>query len=217
MSTVPIPGRNNIDTQMAVHTVTQNTDVSLSQEFQKYIFNESRKHGIIDHGSKKNPIKQRWKNRKYYVQHNKYVKYQDIKMYLRKKLVSRLKFLGSHNKPHGVRGLVQHYHTSFHPKLVHVTYEIRRIPYAYNLCTYSIDQPCIPSFPAHQKSRSQPIRYCKYWTLLKLLNYHIRQHPVNKLAEKIQDVLDSISDNMTALVQKGQYYAINTTDTSTMG
>ena len=36
--------------------------------------------------------------------------------------------------------------------------------------------------------------------------------------DKIHQVLlDGISDNITALVQTGQYGAINTTDTTTMG
>ena len=48
MSSFQLPGSKRVDTQMALHIVTHNTDVSLSQEFQKHLLNESRKNGIID-------------------------------------------------------------------------------------------------------------------------------------------------------------------------
>ena len=35
---------------MEIQFSTQNTDVSLAQEFQKYIYNESRKNGVIYQG-----------------------------------------------------------------------------------------------------------------------------------------------------------------------
>ena len=47
MSNVQLPGSNPFDTQIAVQSATQNTDVSLTLEFQKHLSNESRKHGII--------------------------------------------------------------------------------------------------------------------------------------------------------------------------
>ena len=39
METVKLPGSKCFDTQMEVHTVTQNTDVSLSQKLQKHLSN----------------------------------------------------------------------------------------------------------------------------------------------------------------------------------
>ena len=36
MDTVQLPGSKLFDTQMVVHTATQNTDVIVSQEFQKH-------------------------------------------------------------------------------------------------------------------------------------------------------------------------------------
>ena len=53
MSTVKLPGSKQVDTQMEVHTATQNTNVSLAQEFQKYLSNEPQKHDIIDKGKQK--------------------------------------------------------------------------------------------------------------------------------------------------------------------
>ena len=37
MATVKLPGSKRFDTQMAVHTETQDTDTNLSQSFQKYL------------------------------------------------------------------------------------------------------------------------------------------------------------------------------------
>ena len=48
METVPILGSKQFDAKMAVHIVTQNTEVSLALKFQKHLSNESRKHGILD-------------------------------------------------------------------------------------------------------------------------------------------------------------------------
>ena len=53
MATVQLPGSKRFDTQISVHTVTKNTDVSLAQEFQKRWPNKSRKRVIIDHGKHK--------------------------------------------------------------------------------------------------------------------------------------------------------------------
>ena len=48
MDTVKLPGSESFDTQMSVHTATQNTNVILSQGFQKHLSNGSHKHGILD-------------------------------------------------------------------------------------------------------------------------------------------------------------------------
>ena len=53
MATFQLPGIKRFDTQMELHTETKSTDVSLAQEFQKYLPNESRKHGSIYHGKHK--------------------------------------------------------------------------------------------------------------------------------------------------------------------
>ena len=53
VATLRLPGSKRFDTQMEVHVVTQNTDLSLAQEFQKHLPNESRKHGIIYNGKHK--------------------------------------------------------------------------------------------------------------------------------------------------------------------
>ena len=53
MATDRIPGSKRSDTQMSVHTSIQNTYVSLAQEFQKHLSNESPKHVNIDHARHK--------------------------------------------------------------------------------------------------------------------------------------------------------------------
>ena len=74
--------------------------------------------------------KKSWTNREYHVQHNKYVEHQEMKMYCDTNQFTKLKFLGPHDKPQGVRGLCKHYHTRFDTKLGHGTYEISFIPFA---------------------------------------------------------------------------------------
>ena len=46
-------GNKQLDTIMALNIATQNTGMSLVQEFQKHLSNESRRHGIIDNGKHK--------------------------------------------------------------------------------------------------------------------------------------------------------------------
>ena len=48
-ATVKLYGSKRFNTPMIVHTATQNTDLSLAQEFQKHLSNAPRKHGILDH------------------------------------------------------------------------------------------------------------------------------------------------------------------------
>ena len=50
MDTAQLPGSQRFDTKMEMYTSTQNSDVSLSQEFKKNLSNASRKHGILYYG-----------------------------------------------------------------------------------------------------------------------------------------------------------------------
>ena len=89
--------------------------------------------------------------------------------------------------------------------------------------TTILDQTWVPGFPAQQKPHYQPIQYCTYWTVLGSFNkWNILQlSHKGKSSEEMdkirQVVLDSISNNMAALVQTDKYGAINTADTTTMG
>ena len=54
MANLQLPGSKQFDTQMSVNTETQNTDVSLEQEFQKHSSNESLQTWYyIDNGKQK--------------------------------------------------------------------------------------------------------------------------------------------------------------------
>ena len=167
--------------------------------------------------------KQKWTNRNNHVQHNKYVENQGMKMYCATNQFPELNFLVTHNKPHGVSGLGNHFQMCFYPKLGHGTYAIHRISYACTYCTYSIDQPWIPGFPAQQQLRYQPIKDCIYWPVLgSFNNWNIpklsyKATSSEEIDKSHQVVLNSISDNMSPLVQTGQYGYINTTDRATMG
>ena len=81
------------------------------------------------------------------MQHNKYVKNQDVKMYSATKYFPELDFLGTHNKPHGVRGLCKHYHIRFYTKLGHVTCAIRLITFFCTFSTSIMYQPWDTGFP----------------------------------------------------------------------
>ena len=90
------------------------------------------------------------------MQHNKNVKHQEVKMYCSTNHFTELNFLGPHNKPHGLRGLGNHYNMHFDPKIGHVTYEICRIPCACTSCTSSMDQHWIIGFPAQKNLSIKP-------------------------------------------------------------
>ena len=98
-------------------------------------------------------------NREYHVQHNKFVKHQDMKMYCATKQLPELNFPWTQNKPQGVCGLGKNYHMPFDPKLEPGTYSIHHITCACISCTSIIDQPWIPGFLVLQKLLYQPVKY----------------------------------------------------------
>ena len=71
-------------------------------------------------------------------------------------------FCGPHNKPHGVRRLINHYHMSFNPKLVHGTCSKCIIPCTYTQCKSTLYKPWTPGMPEHQQPRYQPAKYYTY-------------------------------------------------------
>ena len=50
MSNVQLPGSNIFDSQIIMHSCTQNNDVSLAKQFQKHLSKDHLKHGFIDQG-----------------------------------------------------------------------------------------------------------------------------------------------------------------------
>ena len=83
-------------------------------------------------------------------------------MYCTKNRFLILVFCGTHNKPHGERGLDKHYHTSFDTKLGHGTCEIYCTPCEFVKCTYTLENPCNPGLTTHQQPHYQPVKYFTY-------------------------------------------------------
>ena len=87
---------------------------------QKHLSKEHRKHGVIDQGKyRKISTKIKWTDREYHVQDNADVTYKDVKIYCDKNQLPVLPFFVPHPNPCGARGLSNHYHLLFDPKLGH--------------------------------------------------------------------------------------------------
>ena len=144
-------------------------------------------------------------------------------MYCNKNQLPALPFCGPHSKPHGARGLSEHYHLRFDPKLGNGVYAIRRISCACVACTSMLDKPWIYSIPSYEQERYKPVTRCNYWPLSESFNnWNIlplsqKSTPSDTFDEIHQVVFDGISDNMVLLVESGNYGAIKTTDTATNG
>ena len=52
MSNVQLSGSKQFDSHILIHSCTQNNDVSLAKELQKYLSKKHHKHGVIDQGNK---------------------------------------------------------------------------------------------------------------------------------------------------------------------
>ena len=82
MSKVQLTGSIIFDSQIQIHTGTENKDVSLAKEFKDHIEGEHHQNGVIDQGkSRKRFMKRKWTERKYHVQDNADVELKDVKMY----------------------------------------------------------------------------------------------------------------------------------------
>ena len=97
---------------------------------------DDRKHGVIDEGKyTKISSKIKWTDKEYHVQDNADVSQKYVKIYCDTNQFPTLPFCGSHPKPHGERGLGNHYHLRFDPNLVRGICAIFRIPCACVTCT----------------------------------------------------------------------------------
>ena len=85
------------------------------------------------------------------MKHNKYVEHQDVKMYCATNQFPGLQFLGTHNKPHGVRGLGKNYHMNFDTKLGNDTCDICNTPCAFPPCKFILGQTWDPGITEHQQ------------------------------------------------------------------
>ena len=48
MCNAQLRGSKTFDSQILVHSITQNNDVTLDKEYQKYLSKEHQKHGVVD-------------------------------------------------------------------------------------------------------------------------------------------------------------------------
>ena len=136
MSKVQLPGSFIFDSQIKMHTGTENKDVILDQEFKNRLEKENRQNGVIDKVKlKKLFMEIKWTERKYHVQDNATVELKDLKMYCNTNQFPELLFSGPYYKPHGARGLIKHYHLRFDPKLGISLCAILRITCVYVACT----------------------------------------------------------------------------------
>ena len=148
MPKVQLPGSIRFESQIKMHTGTENKDVSLPKEFKDHLGGEHRQNGVIDQEkSRKGLIFKKWTERKYHVQDNASVELRDVKMYCNTNQFSALPFCGPYSKRHGAMRIGKHYHLRFDPKLVMGKFKIRRIPCACVHCTSMLDKPWISSIP----------------------------------------------------------------------
>ena len=58
MSNVQLQNSKKIDSQILMHSCTNDNDVSLNKQFQKHLYKDHRKNGFIDQGNiEKYPVK----------------------------------------------------------------------------------------------------------------------------------------------------------------
>ena len=118
MSNVQLPGSFRFDSQIKIHTGTENKDLSLAKEFKDHLEGQYRQNGVIDQGK---PIKIfmeiKCTERKYHVQDNVLVELKDVKMYCNINQFPALPFCGPHSKPHSARGISKHYQFRFYTTL----------------------------------------------------------------------------------------------------
>ena len=119
-TTVKIPGTEDYDSQTEMNTSTENKDISLAREFQKYLSDPTRSHVLLYHGKyRKRSIKRKWTYREYNVQYSKDLSQILVKISWELTKLPALYFFSLHAKPHGVRGLSKHHHLRLDPKLGH--------------------------------------------------------------------------------------------------
>ena len=86
-------------------------------------------------------MERKWTDRQYHVQDNSDVEHKDVKNYCNTNQFPELSFSGPHSKPHGARGLSNHYNLRFDPKLGMGLFAIRRIPCDSIACISMLDKP----------------------------------------------------------------------------
>ena len=117
---------------MAMQSSTPTTDVSFYQKFKKHLSHVPQKNWIIRLWQTQQTVKfKAFTKREYQEQTDKGVVHKDVRNNCNTNQLSAFTFSSPHMEPHGVSGLGKHYHMGFHPKIVHITCSILRIPCDY--------------------------------------------------------------------------------------
>ena len=112
----------------------------------------------------------KWTEITYHVQDNVLVELKYVKIYCNTNQFPALPFCGPHSKPHGSRGLGEHYHLRFYPKLGMGVCAIFRIPCACFACTSMLDKAWISGISSDKPDRYKPVNKCTYWPVLGAFN-----------------------------------------------
>ena len=126
----------------------------------------------------------------------------DVKMYCNTNQFPALPLCGPHSKPHGARGIGNHWHLCLDTKLAMGECANRRIPCACVACTPLLDKPWISCISSDKQERYKPVTKCTYWTVLGAFNnWNIIQLSSKSTSSDVFDeihqiFLDGISDNM---------------------
>ena len=156
-------------TQKVIHRlsciITHNICISLAKKLQGHLSKDNRKHVFFDQGKyRKRASKRKWTDREYHIQDNDDVAHKYVKIYCNTNQFPELPPCGTHPKPRGARGFIEHYNLSFDPKRGHGIYAICRIPFVCVACTSMLDHPWISSIPSKKQARYQPVTDFTYWT-----------------------------------------------------
>ena len=136
MKTVQLPNAATKNTQMVIHTSTENAYISLTKEFRKHLSDPSHAHELIYHDKyRKHASNRKETEREYHFQDSKDVQQKSLKMPYDSTQFPALRFFGPRENPHGILGLSKHYHLRLEPKLGNGKCAIIRIPCACNART----------------------------------------------------------------------------------
>ena len=118
MSKVQLSGSFRFDSQIKMHTGTENKGLSLAEEFKDHMEGEHPQNGVIDQvKSRKIFMERKWTEIKYHVQDNELVELKDVKLYCNTNQFPALPFCGPYSKPRDARGMSKNYHLRFYLKL----------------------------------------------------------------------------------------------------
>ena len=160
ITTVKLPDESTSASQMVIHTSIINAYISPERVFQKHLSDQTSSHGFIDHIKyRKRASNCKWRDCEYCVQYNKDVIQKSVKMACASTQFHSLSFSVPYATPHGVRGLIKHYHLRLNHKLVNGKCAIGRIPCVCINFTDMLDKPRVIGSDPTRKTLYQLVEY----------------------------------------------------------